>query len=83
MEQMKLSPGGAENPYVDKLAQALQECYDRRRSEPMNLSPSCPKLNETEFHNQYITGYHQNLLKTQRVCQASRPNHYVTKIHRR
>jgi hypothetical protein len=84
LEAMKISPGAHANPYVEKLDRKLQECYSERPA-PRALSSSCPKLDDglhSRFHNQYIVGYHQKLLKTRHVCQASRPNCYVAQLHR-
>ena len=85
LEAMKISPQAVGNPYVDHLDRTLQVCL------VPNTSCSCSTLSDEEgdeylllppFHNQYIVGYHQRLLKRNRVCQASRPNCYVAQLHR-
>ena len=82
LEAMKLSPETCENPYVERLTHALRQCYCRRHTKRTHTS-SCPKRSQEAFHNQYVSGYHQRLLKKHCVCQASPPNCYVAQLQRR
>lgn len=79
LEAMKISPGAYWNPYVEKIAIKLQQ----QQGQCTFVSPWSSKCTKTRFHNQYIVDFHQRLLKTHRVRQASRPNRYVSQLHHR
>lgn len=84
LEGMKISPDKSENQYVKRIDRVLQQHYScRDRPRPRPRPAQCPKQTQQAFHNQYIVGYHQRLLKRHRICQRSRPNHYVVQLHRR